>query len=169
MVANGFRVTGLFPCDKNIFRSQDFLLASEDTDASLVKHLVLVKTSDQPSFSSVNFFAVHFWWGSPIIRYQPCATPDPTAKYSRWNSKKITSSPYKKIVGTTQKKKMKQANKSKTNRLASNALLGPSKRRKRRFCQDPTPSVTPSDLDIDLTVPFSDDSTEEEKQDVDCV
>jgi hypothetical protein len=58
-------------------------------------------------------------------------------------AKKITSSPYKKIVVATQKKKIKQATKSKTDRLASNALLGPSKRRRRRFCWDPTPSDTP--------------------------
>jgi hypothetical protein len=34
-------------------------------------------------------------------------------------------------------------------------------------CRDPTPSDTPSDSDTDLTVPFADDSTEEE-QDADC-
>jgi hypothetical protein len=28
--ANGFRATGLFPCDKNIFRPYDFPLSSED-------------------------------------------------------------------------------------------------------------------------------------------
>jgi len=48
-------VTGVFPCDKNIFRPQDFLLASEDTDAAPVNHLALVYTSDQPSISSLNF------------------------------------------------------------------------------------------------------------------
>ena len=58
---------------------------------------------------------------------------------------------------------MKQATKSKTNRLASNAILGPSKRRKRRVCWDPTPPDTPFDLDTDLAVPFDDDSTEEEE------
>jgi hypothetical protein len=37
-------------------------------------------------------------------------------------------------------------------------------------CQDPTPSDTPSDSDTELAVPFSDDSTEEDKeQDADCV
>jgi len=84
-------------------------------------------------------------------------------------AKKITSSPYKKFVEATQKKNIKQATKSKTSRPASNALLGPSKRRKRRVCPDPTPSDTPSVSDTDLTVPFPDDSTEEEKQDADCV
>jgi hypothetical protein len=69
------------------------------------------------------------------------------------------SSPYKKVVEGTQKKKIKQATKSKTSRLASNALLGPSKRGKRRVCRDPTPSDTPSDSDTDLAVPFADDST----------
>jgi hypothetical protein len=85
-------------------------------------------------------------------------------------TEKITSSPYKKFVDGTQKKKIKQATKSKTIRLASNVLLGPSKRRKRRVCQDPTPSDTPSDSDTDLAVPFTDDSKEEdEEQDVDFV
>ena len=57
------------------------------------------------------------------------------------------------------------ATKSKTNRLASNDLLGPSKRRKRRVCRDPTPSDTPSLSDTDLAVP----TEEEEDQDADCV
>jgi len=50
----------------------------------------------------------------------------------------------------------------------SNALLVPSKRRKRKVCRDPNPSDTPSDSDTDLAVPFADDSTEKE-QDDDCV
>jgi hypothetical protein len=85
-------------------------------------------------------------------------------------AKKITSSLYRKFFGATQKKKIKQAIKSKTNRLASNARLGPSKRRKRRVCRDPTPSDTPSDSDADLlvVVPFADDSTEEE-QEAECL
>ena len=37
--ANGFRATGHFPCDKNMFRPHDFPLASEDTDAAPVSHL----------------------------------------------------------------------------------------------------------------------------------
>jgi hypothetical protein len=49
---NGFRATGLFPCDKNIFRPHDFPLSSEDKDAAPVNHPALIKTSDQPSFSS---------------------------------------------------------------------------------------------------------------------
>jgi hypothetical protein len=40
-------------------------------------------------------------------------------------AKKITNSPYKKFVGATQKKNIKQATESKTNWLASNAVLGP--------------------------------------------
>ena len=55
IASNGFRAKGLFPCDKIIFRTHDFPLASEDTDAAPVNHLVSVKTSDQPSFSSVYF------------------------------------------------------------------------------------------------------------------
>ena len=77
-------------------------------------------------------------------------------------------SSYINFVGATQNKKIKQATKSKTNRLPSNALFGPSKRRKRRVCQELTPSDTPSNLDTDLTVAFADDSTEEEEHDADC-
>jgi hypothetical protein len=57
--------------------------------------------------------------------------------------KEITSLPYKTFVEATQETKIKQATKSKTSRLESNVLLGPSKRRKKRVCQDPTPSDTP--------------------------
>jgi len=82
-------------------------------------------------------------------------------------AKKISSSPYREFVGATQKEKIKHATKSKTNRLASNALLGTSKRRKGRVCRDRTPSDTPSDSDTDLVVPFYDDPKEE--QEADCV
>ena len=40
IAANVFRETGLFPCDKNIFRIHDFPLASEDTDVDPVNHPV---------------------------------------------------------------------------------------------------------------------------------
>jgi hypothetical protein len=55
IAANGFRATGLFPCDKNIFKPYDFLLSSEDKDAAPVNHPALIKTSDQPSFSLLIF------------------------------------------------------------------------------------------------------------------
>jgi hypothetical protein len=50
-------------------------------------------------------------------------------------AKEITNSPYKKLVWATQKKKIKQATKSKTNLLSSNVLLDPSKRLKRGFAR----------------------------------
>ena len=78
-------------------------------------------------------------------------------------AKEITSSPYKTFVEATQKRKIKQVTKSKASRLASNVLLGPSKRWNKRVCRDPTPSDTPSDSDTDLAVPFTDDSTEEDE------
>ena len=53
--ANGVRATSLFPCDKNIFKLKDFPMDSENTVAAPVNHPALVKTSDQPSFSSSNF------------------------------------------------------------------------------------------------------------------
>jgi len=55
IAANGFRVTGLFPCDKNIFRPYDFPLSSEDKDSAPLNHPLLAKISDHPSFSSANF------------------------------------------------------------------------------------------------------------------
>jgi len=52
---NGFRVTGLFRCDKNTFRPYAFRLSSEEKDDAPANHPALVKTSYQPSFSSANF------------------------------------------------------------------------------------------------------------------
>jgi hypothetical protein len=46
IAAEGFRATGLFPCNKDIFRPYDYPLSSEDTYAAPVKHPALVKTSD---------------------------------------------------------------------------------------------------------------------------
>jgi hypothetical protein len=92
------------------------------------------------------------------------------SKSSWWNSKESNEFTFKKYFEATQKEKIKQASKSKTWRLASNALLGPSKRRKRRVCRDPAPSEIPSDSDTELAVPLADDSTDEdEEQDADCV
>jgi len=89
-----------------------------------VNHPALVKTSDQPSFSSANF--------SPFTSAEALRASDIRA-VSNLNLqpnprcgtvKKITTSSYRDFVGATQKKKIKQATKSKTNRLASNSLLG---------------------------------------------
>jgi hypothetical protein len=80
--ANGFQVTGLFPCDKNIFRRCDFPLTSEDTHAVPVNHPALVNTSNQPSSNSANF-SPFTSAASLIIRYQLCAKPEPKAK-SLW-------------------------------------------------------------------------------------
>jgi hypothetical protein len=77
-------------------------------------------------------------------------------------AEEITSSPYRTFVEATQKRKIKEVTKSKTSRFVSNVLPGPSKRRKKRVCRDPTPSDSPSDSDTDLAVPFADDSTEDE-------
>ena len=134
-----------------------------------MNHPALVKTCDQPSFSSANF--------SPFTSAEALRASNISAVSSlklQPNTrgatlKKITSSSYRHCVGATHNKKIKKATKSKTTRLASNALLGPSKRRKRVVCRDQTPSDTPSDSDTDLTVAFTDDSTDEKEQDTDCV
>jgi hypothetical protein len=86
-----------------------------------------------------------------------------------WSNRENKEYTLQKFVEAAQNMKIKQATKSKTKRLASNALLGPSKRRKRRMCWNPLPSDTPSDLDTKLTVHLANDSTEEDEQDADCV
>jgi len=135
-----------------------------------VNHPALVKTSDQPSFSSANFslFTSAEALQSSDISAVPSLNLKPNPRGG--TAKKITSSPYKKFVKATQKKKIKQATKSKTSQPASKALFGSSERWKRRVCQDPALSDTPSDSDNDLVVPFADDSMEgDEEQDADCV
>ena len=135
-----------------------------------MNHPALVKTSDQLSFSSINFspFTSAEALRSSDISPVPSLNIKPNPHGS--TAKKITSSPYKKFVEATQKEKIKQATKSKTSQLVSNVLLGSSKRWKRRVCRYPTLYDTPSDLDTDLAVPFADNSTEEdEEQDADCV
>jgi hypothetical protein len=156
-VANGFQAAGLFPCDKNIFRPYGFPLSLEDKDVIPVNHPALIKTNDQPSFSSANFLLCT---SAQALRLSDTSSvpslnlkPNPSGV----TAKKIMSLPYKKFVEATQKKKIKQATKFKASWLASNVLLGPSKRQKRRVCQDLTPSDSPSDSNTDLAVPFTDD------------
>jgi hypothetical protein len=133
----------------------EFPLSSENRHAAPVNHPASVNTSDQPSSSSANFslFTSAVLLRSADISSVPSLNMKPNPRGGI--AKKITSSPYKKFVEATQKKETKQATKSKTNRLASNALLGLSRRRKRRVYRDPTPSDTPSDSDTDLPVPFA--------------
>jgi hypothetical protein len=123
----------------------------------------LIKTSDQPSFSYANFSL--FTYAEALRSSDICPVPSVNLKPNPHGgtANKITSSTYKKFVEATQKKKIKQATKSKTSRLASNVLLGPSKRRKRSVCRDRIPSETPSDSDTDLAVPFDDNPTEEDE------
>jgi hypothetical protein len=79
------------------------------------------------------------------------------SKSSWWNSKENDEFTWSKISWAAQKEKIKQATKSKTWRLASNDLLGPSIRRKRRVCRDPAPSDTPPDSNTELAVTLADD------------
>jgi hypothetical protein len=122
-----------------------------------VNHHALVKTSDQPSFSSANFSPVTAAEALRASDISPVPGLNLQPNTGSGIVKKITSPFYRNFIGATQKKKIKQATKSKTNRLASNALLAPSKRRKRVVCRDPTPSDIPTDSDTDLPVPFADD------------
>jgi len=125
IAANGFRATGLFPCDKNILRPYDFPLSSEHKDAAPVNHPALIKTSEQQSFSSANFspFTSAEALQSSDISPVPSLNLQPNPRGGA--AKKITSSHYKTFVEATQKRKIKQTTKSKTTRLASNVLLGP--------------------------------------------
>jgi hypothetical protein len=137
----------------------------EDADGAPVNHLALVKTSDQPSLNSSNFLPFVFAEAVRASVISPVSSLKLQPNTYGGTANKIMSSPYRKFVGATQKKKIKQATKTETNWLASNALLGPSKRRKRWVCWNPTSSDTPSDLGTDLAVPFNDNSVEEEEQD----
>jgi hypothetical protein len=131
IASSRFRAIGLCPCDKNIFRPYDLSLSSEDTHAVPVNQPASVNSSHQPPPSSANFSplssAVHF--RSLDISSVPVLNLKPNPRGG--TAKKITSSPYNKFVEATQKKKTKHVIKPKANRLGSNALLGPFKRRKR--------------------------------------
>jgi hypothetical protein len=140
----------------------------EDANAAPVNHLALVKTNDQPSLSSSNFSPLIFAEALRASVISPVSSLKLQPNTYGGKANKIMSSPYRNFVAATQEKKIKQATKTETNWLASNALLGPSKRWKRWVCWNPTSSDTPSDLGTDLAVPFSDNSMEEEEQDADA-
>ena len=91
-----------------------------------MKHPALVKTSDQPSFSSANFspFTCVEAPRASDISNVPSLNLQPNPRGGTVN--KITNSSYGNFVGAIDEKKIKQTTKSKTNRLASNVLLCPS-------------------------------------------
>jgi hypothetical protein len=95
-----------------------------------VNHPALVKSSDRPSFCSANFSP----FSSDEVLRSSEIIPVPSLKLKPnprgGTAKKITTSPHRKFVEATQKKKIKHVTKSKTIRPESNALLGLSKRRK---------------------------------------
>jgi hypothetical protein len=132
-VANGSWATGLFPYDQNIFRPHDFPLAPEDINATPVNHPAFVKISDQPSFNSANFshFTSAEAFRASDINPVPSLNLQPNTRGG--TAKKAMSSLYSKFVVATQKKKIIQATKSKTNQFVLNALLGPSKNRREGF------------------------------------
>jgi hypothetical protein len=112
--ADGFRVTSRSPCDQNIFRPQDFPLATGNTGSVPVNHSALVKTSDQPSFSSSNFaplISVEVLRAS-VISPVPSLNLKPNPRGG--TAKKVKSSPFKIFVEAIQKEKIKKATKSKT-------------------------------------------------------
>ena len=96
-------------------------------------HPALLNTSDQPSFSFVYFspFTSAEALRASDISPVPSLNLKPNPRCG--TAKKISNSPYRKFVGAIQKKKIKQTTKSKTSQLASNDLLGLSKRQKRGF------------------------------------
>jgi hypothetical protein len=90
-----------------------------------VNHPTLVKTSDQPSFSSANYSPFTSTEDLRASDINPVPSLNLQANHRGGTVKKLTSSSYRNFVVANQKKKIKQAAKSKTNRLGSNALLGP--------------------------------------------
>jgi len=115
----GSLATGLFYCDKNIFRPHDFTLSSEHTNAANVNHLTLVKFSVQPSFSSANFLP--FTSAATLRASDISPVPCLNLQLNKLGetAKKITTSNYRKFVAPTRERKIKQATKTKTIRLAS--------------------------------------------------
>jgi len=91
-----------------------------------VHHPALLNTPDQPSFSSVYFSPLTSAEALRASDISPVPSLNLKPSTRCGTAKKISNSPYRKFVEAIQKKKMKQATKSKTSRLASNALLGPS-------------------------------------------
>jgi hypothetical protein len=94
-----------------MLRPHYFPLASQDKYAAPVNRSALVKTSDQPSFISVNF--------SPFTSGEALQASDisdvPGLNLQPYNrrgtAKKIRSTPYTIFVGATQKKEIIQATK----------------------------------------------------------
>jgi hypothetical protein len=146
--------------------SSDLMISfcPQRTHAAPVNHPALVKTSNRPLFSSANFLPFTSAEALRSSDISPVSSLNLKPNPHGGTAEKIMSSPYKKFVEATQKKKLKQATKSKTSQLVLNALLGPSKRQKRRVCQDQTPSDTPSVLGTALAVPFADGWTEEDER-----
>ena len=133
-----------------------------------MNHPALVKTSNQPSFSSANF--------SPFTSAEALRASDISAVPSLnlqanprgGRLKKITASPNRKFVAATQKRESNRPPNPKPIAFVECSSWS-FKRRKRAVCRDQTPSDTPSDSDTDLAVPFADVSTEKGEQDADCV
>jgi hypothetical protein len=100
-----------------------------------VNYRALIKASDQPTFSSANFSL----FTSAEAHRSSDINPAPSLNLKQnphgGAAKKITSSPYKNFVEATPKRKTKQATKSKTIWLASNVLLGPSKKKEEKGLQ----------------------------------
>jgi hypothetical protein len=89
-----------------------------------VNHPALVKTSNQPSFSSSNFslFSSAETLRASDISAVSILNLQPNSRGRA--VKKITNSSYRNFVGVTQKKKIKQATKPQSNQLGSNVFLG---------------------------------------------
>jgi hypothetical protein len=157
---NGCRTTGLFLCDINIFRPHDFPLVSRNVDTAPVNHPALVKTSNQPlfSYSSSSPFTSADALRSSDISPMPSLNSIQILVVEQ--HRKLWVQLNKKYFEVNQKKKIKQVTKSKTWLLASNSLLVPSERRKRRVYRDPTRPDTPSDSDAELALAH--DSNEED-------
>jgi hypothetical protein len=97
----------------------------------------LVKTTNQPSFSSVNFspFTSAETLGASDISDVPSWNLQP---YTRGGTaKKITSSSYKKFVGATQKKEITQATKIQNQSARAECSSWSFKKTEEEGCRDP--------------------------------
>jgi len=88
-----------------------------------VNHPAVVKSNDQPSSRSVNFSLFISAEALQASDISPVPSLNLQPNTCGGTANKIKGSPYKKFVEATQKKKIKQTTKSKTNWLALNALF----------------------------------------------